>query len=279
MKVAWNGKRFTLGGLEKQNSRIMRIVLIGAGNLATQLAPALADKGHTFVQVYSRTEASASALASVLRCEAVTVPELILPEAAVYLCALKDNVLSSVLDRVCIKKGLLVHTAGSLPMNVLAGYAPEYGVLYPLQTFSKSRSVDFLQVPFFLEASSDEAYGALRALASDLSNKVVTATSEQRLRLHLSAVFACNFVNYLYTVADDLLREKGLDFECLLPLIDETARKVHELSPVAAQTGPAVRCDCSVMDKHLAELVPHGCVRAVYELLSKNIFERVGIKR
>ena len=252
----------------------MRICLIGAGNLATQLAPALAAKGHRFLQVYSRTESSAGMLAARLGCEAVVQPEQICSDADLYICALKDDAQSQVLPGINFGKGLLVHTAGSLPMAVLADYTPNHGVFYPLQTFSKQRPVDFSEVPFFIEAALPESLELLKNLASELSEKVVLTGYEQRKQLHLAAVFANNFVNYLYSIAEDLVHEKGLDFQYLLPLIEETSRKVKTIAPVKAQTGPAVRFDCHVMDKHLQLLGEHPEWKHLYEVLSKGIYER-----
>jgi len=256
----------------------MQICLIGAGNLASQLAPALASKGHRFLQVFSRTENSAQKLASELRCEPVIRPELIRADADLYICALKDDALPPVLSQIRFGKGLVVHTAGSLPMSILMEYTPNHGVFYPLQSFSKQRQVDFSEVPFFIEAASPESLELLRNLASCLSEKVVPANSEQRKQLHLSAVFANNFVNYLYSIAEDLVNEKGLDFKYLLPLINETARKVQTLTPVQAQTGPAVRFDRAVMDSHLELLKDHPDWKVLYEKMSAGIHERAKSK-
>jgi len=256
----------------------MQICLIGAGNLASQLAPALASKGHCFLQVFSRTEDSAQRLASVLQCESVVRPELIRTDADLYICALKDDALSQVLSRIKFGKGLVVHTAGSLPMNLLAEYTPNHGVFYPLQSFSKQRQVDFSEVPFFIEAAFSESFETLRKLASCLSDKIIPADSEQRKQLHLSAVFANNFVNYLYSIAEDLVNEKGIDFKYLLPLINETARKVQTLTPVQAQTGPAVRFDRAVMDSHLELLNDHPDWKLLYEKMSEGIHERAKSK-
>jgi len=252
----------------------MQISLIGAGNLATQLAPALAAKGHRFLQVYSRTEESAGLLAGILGCEAVTRPELIRPGADLYICALKDDALSMILPRLDIGNGLLVHTAGTISMDVLSAYTTDYGVFYPLQTFSKLRRVDFSIVPFFIETARPESLDLLRELAQCLSEKVIPADSDQRRQLHLAAVFANNFVNYLYGIAEELVQEKGLDFKYLLPLIEETANKVQTLSPVLAQTGPAVRFDHAVMDHQLESLKNHPDLQKLYEYLSQGIHER-----
>ncbi|HEY5499136.1 MAG TPA: Rossmann-like and DUF2520 domain-containing protein [Bacteroidales bacterium] len=252
----------------------MQICLIGAGNLATQLAPALAQKGHRFLQVYSRTELNARQLASVLDCEAVTQPELIRPNADLYICALKDDALPQVLPHLNFGSGLVVHTAGSLPMEILADFTENYGVIYPLQSFSKESPVDFSKVPFFIEAALPESLNILSDLASCLSEKVIPASSEQRKQLHLAAVFANNFVNYLYSIAEDLVKEKGMDFQYLLPLIEETARKMQTLTPIPAQTGPAVRFDHAVMDNHLEMLNGHPDWQRLYETLSRGIHER-----
>lgn len=251
----------------------MVISLIGAGNLATQLGLALKEKGHRFLQVYSRTETSAEQLAGILEAEAVNMPEQIVTGAELYICALKDDALSAVLPKIHFGKGLLVHTAGSIPMEVLAPFTSDYGVLYPLQTFSKQRKADFSEIPVFIEAALPESQKKLFALASGLSGNVSILDSGQRKFLHLSAVFACNFVNYMYSIAGEVVEEQGLDFNYLLPLIDETARKVHEMAPKVAQTGPAVRFDRDVMDKHIALLNDHPEWVELYEKLSHGIHE------
>jgi len=252
----------------------VRISFIGAGNLATRLGIALKAAGHDFVQVYSRTEASAQSLADLLGAEAVTRPESLLSDASVYICALKDDALPEILKLVEVGNGILVHTAGSLSLDVLKPYAAKTGVFYPLQTFSKERDVDFKTIPIFVESSDMVALYILKQLAVDLGSEVYEITSEQRLKLHLSAVFACNFVNYLYSISNDLLAEQHLPFEVLKPLILETAAKVQTHSPDIVQTGPAVRFDRKVMDKHLALLEHHPAWKALYKELSSGIHQR-----
>ena len=253
----------------------MDICLIGAGNLATQLGTALASKGCAFSQVYSRTELSARKLADVLNCEAVTQLNQISPHAELYICLLTDDVLPKVLPQINFGKGMVVHTAGSLPMRILEAYTSDYGVIYPLQTFSKQRNVDFSEVPFFIEAASPEGLGKIRGLVSKLSDIIILVNSDQRQYLHLSAVFANNFVNYLYMVAEDLVNEQGLDPKYLLPLIKETAGKVQDLSPRMAQTGPAVRYDTIIIGKQLELLQNHLDWKSLYEIISKGIHQQV----
>lgn len=254
----------------------MKIALIGAGNLATNLGRALVEAGHTVCQVYSRTLASAETLASKLGSRGVNSLAEVVSDAQLYIVALKDSALDEVLP-VLLKgrsQALWVHMAGSVPMSVWPALGlKHYGVMYPMQTFSKAREVDFAEIPIFLEASGKMEMDILKSVATSMSHRVYEADSEQRRYLHLSAVFACNFANAMYTASARLLEEHGLSFEAMLPLIDETARKVHALHPVEAQTGPAVRYDRNVIDKHLAMLDGHPLYKELYELTSRMIYE------
>lgn len=252
-----------------------RIVLIGAGNVATHLGLGWQKAGWQVVQVYSRTEASASELSGRLGVPFVTSLEEVCTDADVYVLMVKDAALQELIP--ALVKGregaLFVHTAGSMPMDVWKGYAHRYGVLYPMQTFSKAREVDFAWVSFFVEAGGASELAVLREMARSLSDKVYEATSAQRTYLHMAAVFACNFANHMYALSARLLEKQGLPFDAMLPLIDETARKVHGLSPKDAQTGPAVRRDTNVMNKHLEMLAEEPKLRELYEMISNSIQE------
>lgn len=252
------------------------IVFIGAGNLATNLAKALYRKGFRVEQVYSRTEESARALAEAVEANYTTNLKEIQNDAKVYIVALKDSALTELLPQIVANKShaLLVHTAGSLPMSLWEDHATRYGVFYPMQTFSKIREVAFDAIPFFIEANSQEDVELLKSIASVLSVKVYEATSEQRKSLHLAAVFTCNFSNHMYALAAELLNKHQLPFDVMLPLIDETARKVHELEPRAAQTGPAIRYDENVIGNHLAMLSDDVEAQKLYELISQSIHNR-----
>lgn len=252
-----------------------RIALIGAGNVATHLGKAWQRSGCTVVQVYSRTEQSASELATCLGVPFVTSLDEVCTDADIYVVAVKDAVLQELIP-VLVKgreAALFVHTAGSMPMAVWQGVAPRHGVLYPMQTFSKAREVDFTSVSFFVEANHQADKEALKELAGTLSPKVYEATSAQRTYLHMAAVFACNFANHMYTLSARLLEKNGLPFDAMLPLIDETARKVHGLHPHDAQTGPAIRGDENVMGKHLAMLADDPEVKEIYRIISNSIQE------
>lgn len=259
----------------KQELKKLPIVFIGAGNLAVNLAQALHQKGFEIVQVYSRTKESAKFLAEKVHAGWTVNLEDVTAEAALYIVSLKDAAFTELLPQIVKNKdrALLVHTAGSIAMDVWKGKTARYGVFYPMQTFSKQRSVDFKEIPIFIEAAQKEDTELLKAIASVLSDKVFDADSRQRRSLHLAAVFACNFTNHLYVLTADLLKKYGLPFEVMLPLIDETARKVHELTPLEAQTGPAVRYDENIINEHLKMLSHEPGMREIYKLLSESILD------
>lgn len=254
----------------------MKVVIVGSGNVATHLSLAMASlEGIEICQVYSPTEAHAEILAERLNCDFVTNPTQIRKEADVYLFALKDQALETVIRAVPANNGLWLHTSGSMPMQVFAGYTERYGVLYPLQTFSKSREISFRGIPLFIECHREEDKNCLEELARRLSGKVCELSSEKRRSLHLAAVFACNFTNHIYALAEEILAKEGLSRDYLFPLIDETAAKVHELPAQEAQTGPAIRYDENIINKHLGMLADDPDVQTLYRLLSQSIHKKV----
>ncbi len=258
-----------------QNSENMkqRITFIGAGNLATHLALELKNAGYEILQVYSRTIESAKMLAGKLDAEAIQTTKLISPNADIFIVALKDSALDDVLSGIDFQNSIVLHCSGSLPLSVLHKYSNNTGVLYPLQTFSKGRKVDFRKIPVFVEASNNKTEDLLFELAKNISPNVLLYNSEKRKSLHIAAVFACNFVNHFYTLADDFLQQKEIPFEVLRPLIEETAQKVQEISPARAQTGPAVRFDENIINDHLHQLNNFPEHQKLYKSISKSIFE------
>lgn len=252
---------------------VMRIVMIGSGNLATNLGKALQNAGHDIIQVYSRTWNHAQELATLVGGAATDDLDTIVDNGDAYIFSLKDSVLGDVIPHVAKGKGdkLMLHTAGSMPLNCFEGMALHYGVLYPMQTFSKQREVNFRDIPCFIEANDSYASGLLRDMAESISDKVYELSSENRRYLHLSAVWACNFVNHCYEVSAEILKQHGISFEVMLPLIDETAAKVHDLSPLAAQTGPAVRFDENVIRTQSMMMRDSPLLKDLYERLSISI--------
>lgn len=248
----------------------MRVVFIGAGNVATHLSLAMQQAGMSIVQVYSHTESSAKCLSEKLHTEWTTDLNRLVVDADMYVFSVKDAVLPSVIATIVPNNALWVHTAGSMPLDVFKGYVKRYGVLYPLQTFSKERKISLQNVPLFLEASSEETGEVLQQAATLLSDNVRFLSSEKRKSLHLAAVFACNFTNHMYALAAKILEEKEIPTEVLLPLIDETAAKVHGMSPAEAQTGPAIRYDENVINKHQA-MLSDSDTQELYRLISQSI--------
>ncbi|MCD8285371.1 MAG: DUF2520 domain-containing protein [Prevotellaceae bacterium] len=247
----------------------MVVTLVGAGGVATSLGVALLGGGHEVRQVWSRTETSARELAERLHTAFTTDLGCVARDVDCVIVSVKDSEVGRV--AACLSTGALVlHTAGSVPLGVLP--QARAGVIYPMQTFSKARLVDLRKTPLFIEAKRTEDLPMLRKLAESLSGSVTELPSDYRCRLHLAAVFACNFANHCYDLADELLRGAGLSFDIMLPLIDETARKVHEMSPREAQTGPAKRWDEAVMRRHLELL--NGDELGIYRLMSESIHRR-----
>jgi predicted short-subunit dehydrogenase-like oxidoreductase (DUF2520 family) len=231
------------------------------------------EKGFFIEQVYSRSEKSAKTLAEKLQTNYTNSTKEILKHADVYFVALKDSAFEEVLPQINFQNKLLVHCSGSMPLSCLEKYSENIGVFYPLQTFSKAREVDFAEIPVFVEANSPENEKKLVQMAEKISGRASVLNSEKRLNLHISAVFACNFVNHFYTIAAEVLKSKEIPFEVLNPLILETARKVQNLEPVLAQTGPAVRFDENVILKHLDALQEFPEFQKLYELVSECIYK------
>lgn len=262
------------------SGRTLSVFIVGAGNVATHIALALAQSQHRIVGVYSRTGTSASGLGQRLAQYGANVfvtSELDnIPEADVYLISVKDAALAAVAEAwpANRKGGVMLHTAGSLSMATIASTSKHYGVLYPMQTFSKAKSVDFTSVTCFVEGSDAVAEDAARTLAEALGSKCVVLSSADRQFLHLAAVFACNFSNHMYTLAYELLESHGVNPECMQPLIAETAAKVKLMHPREGQTGPAQRGDSNVMGKHLAALAETPDLQELYRLISQSIMRR-----
>ncbi len=248
-----------------------KIVLIGAGNVAMQLGLALKEAKHSIVQVYSRQNIAASGLADLLKCSFTSSLEKINITADIYIIAVNDDAITAVVKHLKLSNQIVVHTSGSAAMDILKPSSKNYGVFYPLQTFSKNNRADFKSIPMCLEANNTATLEKLQVLASSISGNVQEINSEQRKTIHLAAVFACNFSNHLFAVADSILASDKLSLDILKPLIDETAKKIKTHSPLEMQTGPAIRGDKKTMDKHLKMLSGQKEYRQLYKLMSKSI--------
>ncbi|MEZ5043859.1 MAG: Rossmann-like and DUF2520 domain-containing protein [Saprospiraceae bacterium] len=235
----------------------INIVIIGAGNVATHLGKALVQGNNKIIQVYNRTLEKAHLLGELLSCPFTDQVSLIDATADLYLVAVSDRAIAEVATQIAFlnqHEKLVVHTSGSTPSKVLEGQFQRFGVFYPLQSFSLDQAVDFLKIPICLYASKKEDKILLQKLALSISHQVYEMDDEQRNALHVAAVFVNNFSNHLYYLMDELLREEGLPFSLLHPLIEATAQKLKTHSPAQAQTGPALRGDLPTIERHLAFL-------------------------
>jgi len=254
----------------------MNVVMIGSGNVAWHLAPALENIGHKVAAVYSRNRSHAKALTKKLY-EATPVDSLDFGEldASLFVIAVSDQAIEEVAKELILpEEAMVVHTSGSQSLDSL-GYVPtdQIGVFYPLQTFSKSKRVDFTNIPLLIESDDDFTKRSLLKIANQLSKKVLHVDSEDRKALHISAVFACNLTNHLFTIAGKLLADKQLDFNLLKPLITETINKSLEIGPQNAQTGPAIRDDHETLEKHMEYLEDNEDYKEIYRLITQNIID------
>jgi predicted short-subunit dehydrogenase-like oxidoreductase (DUF2520 family) len=248
----------------------MKVVFIGSGNVATHMARAFRGAGHAVLQIWSATFRHAAVLAADVGAEPIETLSEISLEADLIVISVKDDAIADVVNQLGDFSAIIVHTSGATPMDALASLK-HYGVLYPLQTFSKDKALEFSQVPLCIEASDPESFAVIKELAESLSNRVYRVDTAKRRILHLAAAFACNFVNQLYTLGNDLLAKNQLDFELLRPLILETAEKVQCLLPLEAQTGPAVRRDEKTLKSHLELLQGQSELTHIYQTLSDSI--------
>ncbi len=224
----------------------MQTVIIGSGNVAYHLAKAFIQNGISLAQIFGRNEKELQKISSELNISYSTEN---LQDADLYIICVSDNSVDDVSKIIAKKDCLVAHTSGSLPKEILIG---EYrkSSFYPLQTFSKTKNLDYKKIPFFIETENEEDQRILTDLASKISDNVMESTHEKRKYIHLTAVFACNFVNHLFARAKEISDAQEIPFDYFLPLINETVQKISEIEPKSAQTGPAVRKDKRILELH-----------------------------
>lgn len=246
---------------------MIKVVIIGNGNVAQHLLKVMLKTDEvTIVQVFVRNKNNISHLITENR---ITSNYNEIEEADVYIISVSDNAIAEVASNLPFKNRLVVHTSGTSELSVLDNKNRK-GVFYPLQTFSKSKVVDFSTIPICLETENESDYKTLEILANLISKKAYAISSEQRKSLHVAAVFVCNFVNHLYQIGNQICNENRVPFEILQPLIIETANKITELSPKEAQTGPALRNDTKTIEKHI-EFLQNSNYQELYKLLTQSI--------
>ncbi|MGE8600167.1 MAG: Rossmann-like and DUF2520 domain-containing protein [Acinetobacter calcoaceticus] len=255
----------------------MKISLIGSGRVAFHLAQALLAQGHNIVQVYARDFDKTQKFAEKIQAKACQSLQQFQSTDLIIL-AVSDSAIAELVKQVheLFPETLMVHTSGSTDIEVISHVHEKAGVFYPLQTFSFERDVDWSATPLFVEALADVDQGLLSDLANSLSKRVYQYTSKQRLTLHLAAVFACNFSNYCFDMAKQIVDAEQVDFSLLYPLMIETAKKATENDPMQMQTGPAMRGDQNILAMHqnLLAQANRDDLKEVYQLLSDGILKR-----
>jgi len=249
----------------------MKIVIIGTGNTATDLGRKLKAAGHNILQVFGRDSMLASKLAYELGTESTNYWNVVNKDADIYILAVSDIAVEEVMKELRLPEKTIVHTAASVSKNILKKATQHFGVFYPLQSLKKE--IDHLpEIPIIIDASDEATLNELDVLAHSISSKVVEANDEQRLKLHLAAIFCNNFVNHLYALAESYCKRENIDSNLLLPLIKETAERLEEIPPSQSQTGPAIRNDKVTIEKHLAMLQSYPQLQKIYALLTESIY-------
>jgi predicted short-subunit dehydrogenase-like oxidoreductase (DUF2520 family) len=248
----------------------MKAVLIGSGNVSTVLGKLMLAKGHEILQVISRNEAHSARLAKELGATADTDLKKVNPKGDICVVAIADDALYTINEKLHVNNQLVVHTAGSVSKEVLHKTSSRYGVLYPLQSL-RPETGHFPEIPFLVEGNDDEASRDIYSFAASLSDKVSIASDEQRLKLHLAAVASSNFINLLLTLTEAYCKKEEVDFKLLFPLLSETVNRIHDFSPSAVQTGPAIRNDQETIRKHLGMLSENPELQKIYRVMSESI--------
>lgn len=243
------------------------IVLIGSGNVATHLGLSLLHKGYIIKQVWSNHRRNANILAKRLNSRFIDNLKDI-KDADLYIVTVKDDALESVIEQLDVNN--IIHTSGGNGLDVFDNKCENYGVFYPLQTFNKDVNLDFSKTPLCIEANNKFFENKLIEIGSDLSNTVVRMDSEQRKKLHIAAVFACNFTNHMFTIADTMLERLDINFKILMPIIHQTVLKLEDSKPSKVQTGPAIRKDRKMIQNHISNL-PDKETKEIYKLISESI--------
>jgi len=250
----------------------MQVVIIGTGNAATALGRLMKSKGHRIVQVYGRDILKAEVLAERLGAAATAGISTLTRNADVYLVAVADKAVADITAQLHVNENLVLHTTASLSKNVLKTASSKYGVLYPLQSMRKEMHLD-TPIPLLVDGNTESVTLEIEQLAGTLSGTVVRADDETRVKLHVAAVFSCNFVNYMYMMGADFCQKESLDFTLLQPLIEETANRLRDFGPSEVFTGPAVRGDMGTINRHLSLLEAYPHLYQLYQGMTNKIIE------
>ena len=250
----------------------MIVTIIGTGNVATVFSKLIFSKGHSILQVFGRTNSITESIASAVNAENINDLANVNFEADIYIITVADKAITTICHELKLKDKLVLHTAGSVEKNILKNVSTNYGVLYPIQSIRKDMSLE-TTIPFLIDANNVDALNQLEKFAKSLSNEVTIGDDKQRLNLHIAAVFANNFVNYMYVQSALICEENNLDFKLLQPLIEETAMRLRTKHPKDVFTGPAKRNDIETIQKHQQALANQPKLLALYNAITKMIME------
>ena len=252
----------------------LRIVLIGSGKVALQLANAFANVGRPIEQVFNRSSKGKAQIRPFIKGNFITDLSNLVRDADYYILAVSDDAIEELSNQLIIEheSAVICHTSGNVSMDVFQTKFVNYGCFYPLQSFTKEHLLSFQEIPIFISANHDRSNKALQDLANLISNRVVSISDEERSKLHVPAVFVNNFVNHIFVQAYDYCQQESLDFEHLIPLIEETVARIKRGEhPVSYQTGPAVRGDLQTIKEHRRKLKNNVQLRRLYNYITQHI--------
>jgi predicted short-subunit dehydrogenase-like oxidoreductase (DUF2520 family) len=248
----------------------MKVVIIGSGNVATILGRKIKDSGSDIVQVISKNEKNAASLASILVSSYTSNFLEINKEADIYIIAVSDSEIGEISSKLQLGDKVIAHTAASVTKEILQLSSTNYGVLYPLQSLKKEMHV-IPTIPVLVDGNNADTLEFLRGFAAEWADNVTVAIDEERLKLHVAAVFASNFTNHILALTENYCKRENLNFNVLYPLIEETVKRVKSVTPALVQTGPAIRGDIETVNKHLQILSAHPAISGIYKLLTESI--------
>ncbi len=251
----------------------MKVVIIGSGNVATVLGRKMLKAGHEINLVMSRNKEHAALLAAELKCSYASALEDIRPDSDIYVIAVSDSSLYEIADKLFLDKKLVVHTAGSVPKDVLRNVSRNYGVLYPLQSLRKEIK-SIVEMPLLVDGNTADDLALIYDFAKTISEQVAITGDEERSKLHVGAIIVNNFTNHLYSLTDDYCKSEGINFKLLFPLINETALRLGAFSAKEVQTGPAARNDFQTIKKHLELLQHYPALKKIYEVMTESLSGR-----
>ena len=252
-----------------------KVTVVGAGNVGHNFGLAFKQAGYLIHEIYSRSQDSAVSLSQRLNCNFTTDLSKLDPGADIYIIAVNDDALPKVIEEFPFRDKLTVHTSGATSLEVFEGKGfSDFGIFYPVQSFSKEDTESLAPIPICVESKKSEVEALLMSFGKSLSMKVYQLDSEKRKALHVAAVFANNFSNHMYAIAEELLDEASISFDIIRPLIETTAKKIHRKSPASIQTGPAVRNDQKIIKKHLEHLEAHPDYKELYKAITESILKK-----